>query len=48
MTQLFEMGRSRAQIMYLVNFELLKSLELTIDHLEVGKLKRNFYLGATK
>jgi hypothetical protein len=26
----------------------LKSLELTIDHLEVGKLKRNFYLGATK
>ncbi len=35
-------------IMYLVNFELLKSLELTIDYLEVIKLKRNFHLGATK
>jgi hypothetical protein len=34
--------------MYLVNFELLKSLELTIDYLEVVKLKRNFNLGATK
>jgi hypothetical protein len=34
MTQLFEMGRSKAQIMYLVNSELLKSLELTIDHLD--------------
>jgi hypothetical protein len=48
MTQLLEMGRSRAQIMYLVNFELLKSSKLTIDHLEVGKLKRKFYLRATK
>jgi hypothetical protein len=32
--------------MYLINFELLKILELTIDHLEVGKLKRNFHLEA--
>jgi hypothetical protein len=35
-------------IMYLVNYGLLKSQKLTIDHLEVGKLKRNFHLGATK
>jgi hypothetical protein len=34
--------------MYIVNFGLLKSLKLTIDHLEVGKLKRNFDLEATK
>jgi hypothetical protein len=32
--------------MYLINFELLKILALTIDHLEVGKLKKNFHLGA--
>jgi hypothetical protein len=32
--------------MYLIYFELLKFLELTIDHLEVGKLKRNFHLRA--
>jgi len=32
--------------MYLINFELLKILALTIDHLEVGKLKTNFHLGA--
>jgi hypothetical protein len=31
--------------MYLVNSRLLKSSKLTIDHLEVGKLKRNFHLG---
>jgi hypothetical protein len=30
---------------YLVNSRLLKSSKLTIDHLEVGKLKRNFHLG---
>jgi hypothetical protein len=35
-------------IMYLVNFKLLKSPKLIIDHLEIGKLKRNFHLGATK
>jgi hypothetical protein len=34
--------------MYLINFELLKFSKLTIDHLEVGKSKRNFDLGATK
>jgi hypothetical protein len=34
--------------MYLVNFELLKSPKLTIDHLEVGKLKKKNHLGATK
>jgi hypothetical protein len=34
--------------MYLVNFKLLKSLELTIDYLEVVRLKRNFHLDATK
>jgi hypothetical protein len=34
-------------IMYLVNSRLLKSPKLIIDHLEVGKLKRNFHLGAT-
>ncbi len=32
--------------MYLIYFELLKILELTIDHLEVGKFKRNFHLKA--
>jgi hypothetical protein len=32
--------------MYLINFELFKILELTIDHLEVGKLKRKFHLEA--
>jgi hypothetical protein len=32
--------------MYLINFELLKILKLRIDHLKVGKLKRNFHLGA--
>jgi hypothetical protein len=31
--------------MYLVNSRLLKFSKLTIDHLEVGKLKRNFQLG---
>jgi hypothetical protein len=35
-------------IIYIVNFGLLKGLKLTIDHLEVGKLKRNFDLGTTK
>jgi len=34
--------------MYLVNYGQLKSLELTINHLEIGKLERNFDLGATK
>jgi hypothetical protein len=34
--------------MYLVNFKLLKSLELTIDYLEVVKLKKKIHLGATK
>jgi hypothetical protein len=34
--------------MYLVNSELLKSPKLTIDHLEVGKLKKTFHLGPTK
>jgi hypothetical protein len=32
-------------IIYLINFGLLKSPKLTIDHLEVEKLKRNFHLG---
>ncbi len=32
--------------MYLINFELLKNWELTIDHLKVEKLKRNFHLGS--
>jgi hypothetical protein len=31
--------------MYLLNSEFLKSPKLTIDHLEVGKLKKNFDLG---
>jgi hypothetical protein len=31
-----------------VNSKLLKSLELTIDRLEVGKLKKKFHLGAMK
>jgi hypothetical protein len=31
-----------------MNFELLKSLKLTIDHLEVGKFKKNFDLRVTK
>jgi hypothetical protein len=31
----------------LVNFGLLKSLELTNDHLEFEKLEKNFDLGAT-
>ncbi len=34
-------------IMYLTNYELLKSLELTNDHLEIGNLERNFDLEAT-
>jgi len=34
-------------IMYFVNFGLLKSLELTNDHLEFEKLEKNFDLGAT-
>jgi hypothetical protein len=34
--------------MYLVNFGLLKSPKLTIDHLDFGKLKRKFHLGATE
>jgi hypothetical protein len=34
--------------MYLVNYGQVKSLELTINHLEVGKLERNFDLGAIK
>jgi hypothetical protein len=34
--------------MYLVNSGLLKSLELTIDHLKDGKLKINFHPGPTK
>jgi len=34
-------------IMYLVNFGLLKSLELTNDHLEFENLEKNFDLGAT-
>jgi hypothetical protein len=33
--------------MYLVNFGLLKSLELTNDHLKIGNLERNFDLRAT-
>jgi hypothetical protein len=37
-----------AYIMSLVNFELFKSPNLTIDHLEVGKLNKNFHLRATK
>jgi hypothetical protein len=35
-------------IMYLVNSKLLKSPKLTIEHLEVGKLKKTIHLGATK
>jgi len=35
-------------IMYLVNFRLLKSQKLIINHLKVGKLKRSFHLGAIK
>jgi hypothetical protein len=35
-------------IMYLINFEFLESLELTIDYLEVVKLKNFFHLGAIK
>jgi hypothetical protein len=31
--------------MYLVNYGILKFLELTINHLEVGKLERNFIWG---
>ncbi len=31
----------------LVNFGLLKSLELTNDHLELKKLEKNFDLGVT-
>jgi hypothetical protein len=34
--------------MYVVNYGLLKSPKLTIDHLKVGKLKRSFYSGAIK
>jgi hypothetical protein len=34
--------------MYLVNFGFFKSPKPTIDHLEVGRLKRNFHMGATK
>jgi hypothetical protein len=34
--------------MYLVNFGFLKSSKLIIDHLEIGKLERNFDLRATK
>jgi hypothetical protein len=34
--------------MYLVNFKLLKNLELTNDHLKIENLKRNFDLGATQ
>jgi hypothetical protein len=33
--------------MYLTNYELFKSLELTNDHLEIGNLERNIDLGAT-
>jgi hypothetical protein len=33
--------------MYLTNYELFKSLELTNDHLEIGNLERNFDLEAT-
>jgi hypothetical protein len=33
--------------MYLVDFELLKSLKLTNDHLKIGSLKRIFELGVT-
>jgi hypothetical protein len=35
-------------VMYLVNSGFFKSPKLTIDYLEVGKLKINFHLGATK
>jgi hypothetical protein len=35
-------------IMYLINFGLLKNPKITIDNLEVGKLKRSFHLGAIK
>jgi len=33
--------------MYLVNSKLLKSPQLTNDHLEIGNLERNFDLGIT-
>lgn len=35
-------------IMYLINFGLLKNLELINDHLEIEILERNFDLGATQ
>jgi hypothetical protein len=31
--------------MYLVNYGQLRSLELTINHLEVGKLEKNLCFG---
>ncbi len=34
--------------MYVVNYGLLKSPKLTIDHLKVGKLKRSFHLRVIK
>jgi hypothetical protein len=34
--------------MYLINFRFFKSLELTIDHLKIKNLERNFDLEATR
>jgi hypothetical protein len=37
-----------AWIMHLINSKILKSPKLIIDNLEVGRLKKNFHLTATK
>jgi hypothetical protein len=49
---LWALGAINTNIMYLVNFGLLKSSKLIIDHLKINKIgkkkKKNFDLGATK
>lgn len=39
--------QTMVKIMYLINYRLLKSSKLIIDHLVIGNLERNFDLGAT-